>query len=364
MATAPRPAPAPAKAPRVQEQKQGQKRPLQPKEGTSAGVAKIFKVGDVVQYRSTSKGGWIDTIIKAVRLDDNGKVVAYDCSGKQGAAVSKVRAKKAAASTPKTSTQGTPAKAESSAADGAGAPVPKSGGKALSAVKADKAAKAPQRPFKVGERVRYWRKAQRAWLDTRVKAVNVDQKGEILSYDLSGKPRAEPHRIRAAKAKATSQVPAAGMAPGARPAEAESGLVFGNAKRSAGDGEKKAPPAKFKVGQTVMYFSGQVQKYLPTKVIRSVHSRSGKRYYDLSIKKGVLESRIRAAASKDSKKQPVFGAESGSQLSSTQRAALRKQMQQAQLPAEKRRNLQRVPAPPADDAAEVEAENPPGPPTP
>lgn len=26
--------------------------------------------------------------------------------------------------------------------------------------------------------------------------------GEILSYDLSGKPRAEPHRIRAAKAKA------------------------------------------------------------------------------------------------------------------------------------------------------------------
>ena len=29
-----------------------------------------------------------------------------------------------------------------------------------------------------------------------------DHQGEILSYDLSGKPRAEPHRIRAAKAKA------------------------------------------------------------------------------------------------------------------------------------------------------------------
>lgn len=304
------------------------------------------------------------TMIKAVHMDETGKVLAYDCSGKQGAPASKVRPLKSA---PKAAPAGAaPAQVEGPPAQAAAAPgaaVPKSD--AAKAAKGPKATKAPSRIFQVGERVRYWSSGPRKWFDTSIQAINLGPKGEVESYDLPGKPKAVPYKIRAAKDAKDAKDAKASVASAARPvqparAAKSTGLVFGVAKQTEtkvaeeADGKQmQTPPAKFKVGQNVLYFSEQLQKHLPTKVIRSIHSRSGKRYYDLSIKKFVLEARIRPGketSSQDSQvKQSTFGAGT--------------KVQQAQLPAEKRRNLRRVPPPPADEQV-AEGENPPGPPTP
>lgn len=327
-----------------------------------------------MQYYSTSKGGWMTTMVKAVHFDDAGKVHAYDCSGKQGAPPSKVRAPKPdAPAQPKPAKPAKPAKSNVQAADA-------DPGEATRP-KASKLPKAPRAPapgpkaaaaavqlYHVGQKVRYWSTNMKQWFDTKIKAVNVNSQGQLLSYDLSGKPRAAPEKIRPQKrfAKAAATVKS-GAAKAAAEAKGEAAAVAqahevqaqvapeapnGAQTQAAKDQTPRTSTAKFQVGQQVFYLSGQLNQYLPAEVTRLLLTPSGKRFYDLNIKKSVPESKIltTAQASKAPRGHP-----------SAQEAEKKKRIM------EKRRNLwhgrKSMPPPPPTETAQKE-EEPPGPPTP
>ncbi|CAK9077965.1 unnamed protein product [Durusdinium trenchii] len=308
-----------AKAPEgSQESQVGEKRKRGVTPSSSGGPRPVFKVGDQVQYYSTSKGGWMTTMVKAVHFDDAGKVHAYDCSGKQGAPPSKVRAPKPdAPAQPKPAKPAKPAKSNVQAADA-------DPGEATRP-KASKLPKAPRAPapgpkaaaaavqlYHVGQKVRYWSTNMKQWFDTKIKAVNVNSQGQLLSYDLSGKPRAAPEKIRPQKrfAKAAATVKS-GAAKAAAEAKGEAAAVAqahevqaqvapeapnGAQTQAAKDQTPRTSTAKFQVGQQVFYLSGQLNQYLPAEVTRLLRTPSGKRFYDLNIKKSVPESKILTTA--------------------------------------------------------------------
>eukprot|EP00931_Biecheleriopsis_adriatica_P033160 TRINITY_DN19260_c0_g1_i1.p1 TRINITY_DN19260_c0_g1~~TRINITY_DN19260_c0_g1_i1.p1 ORF type:complete len:572 (-),score=125.71 TRINITY_DN19260_c0_g1_i1:14-1525(-) len=272
--------------------------------------AKAFAVGDVVQYWSDTKGKWIDTRIKALHLGPDGAIQAYDCSGKPKADIAKVRARPTSQSA-KAKASNRPAAQQASKrslAAKASATQLKNGSRSSAAagaktaflgkVKASKQAALAKRAgasntFAVGERVAYWSENQGKWLNTRIKAVNYDPSGAIASYNCSGKPQAEPAKLRR---RTSAPAPAAAEAV---PAE------------SSGSGplpqEHGKVPAMFEVGQKVRYCSEQAGRFVKAVVVKVMRTKSGRRLYDLSIKKGVPESKLRAVTATPSAPEEAAG---------------------------------------------------------
>ncbi|CAK9078907.1 unnamed protein product [Durusdinium trenchii] len=146
------------------------------------------------------------------------------------------------------------------------------------------AAAAAVQLYHVGQKVRQW-------FDTKIKAVNVNSQGQLLSYDLSGKPRAAPEKIRPQKrfAKAAATVKS-GAAKAAAEAKGEAAAVAqahevqaqvapeapnGAQTQAAKDQTPRTSTAKFQVGQQVFYLSGQLNQYLPAEVTRLLRTPSG-----------------------------------------------------------------------------------------
>jgi len=348
-----------------------------------------FAVGSVVQYWSSTKGKWVTTRVKAQHLDENGKVTAYDCSGKPYALATKVRAAPhklqqkaatgqapraaAAAATPQEAGTGAPA------AGTAAEPVkaferkvvpPRVALPAGMAAKMKQKQKAKQPVFNVGDRVWYWSSHQRTWLNTRIKKVNRRKDGVIVSYDCSGKPKADPRKLRprpSKSAKAKVAANAAATEANAAPPPAATGQS--DAGAAAPEAKALAKPAatekRFHTGQKVYYLSGQLQKYVVTEVLRVLRSESGKRFYDLSVKKKVPESRIRPIKTKAPAQKAEQPPKSDEPL--LFKNDLKRQAPSTSSPSKRQRTgeaMEAPPPPPEPEAAGAAAEAPPGPPGP
>ncbi|CAJ1428326.1 unnamed protein product [Effrenium voratum] len=299
--------------------------------------------------KAVERGKWINTSIKAVHKDSSGQVRAYDCSGKLGAAVNKVRARKSAPA----AAPAAPDANDANDANGSGSK--KLQAEATSRRKLGLKQSKKMQPkalkelhvFQVHERAWYWSSQQKKWLHTRIQGVNLGPDGEIVSYDCSGKPKAAPHKLRPRVAK-TEEAKAAAEEPKA-PAESTPAVT-------KTDSAKVKESAMYQVGQKVLYLSGQLKKYVFADVVKVLRSKSGKRYYDLSIKKSVPEARLRpvqAGARKDSEPEAEGAAET-KDVAKTHESP-RKRWSPSQVP--------KVPPPPPSDMA-LGSDGPPGPPSP
>lgn len=346
----------------------------------------IFPVGSVVQYWSSTKGKWVTTRVKALHLDEHGKVTAYDCSGKPYALATKVRAAPqklqqkattgqapraaAAAATPKEAGTGPPAAGTAVKAFERKVVPPRVALPTGMAAKMKQKQKAKQPVFKVGDRVWYWSSHQRTWLNTRIKKVNRRKDGAIVSYDCSGKPKADPRKLRprpSKSAKAKVAANAAVTAANAAPPPAAAGQ--GDASAAAPEAQALAKPAatekRFHTGQKVYYLSGQLQKYVVTEVLRVLRSESGKRFYDLSVKKKVPESRIRPIKAKAPAQKAEKPPKSDEPL--LFKNDLKRQAPNPSSPSKRQRTgeaTEAPPPPPEPDGVGAAAEAPPGPPGP
>lgn len=290
-----------------------------------------------MQYWSDTKGIWIATRIKKVNIGNDGVVASYDCSGKPRADVTKVRPcpmdkilEKRKQKAEIDSQVSVPAEAAPAAVAAEAVPArksslrnariaaPKAAPKAtiktgfLEKVKRTgpsksvKLASAPQDIFVVGDRVKYWSDKQSKWIDTRIKAVNLGPAG-VTSYNCSGKPKAEPWKLRRRMPSQAKTKPQDSAAPSGRTALAAA-PVASQAAVSAAPARKapKAAPAEeqFAVGQEVQYHSGSADKWLKATVVHIHPSKNGGGVlYDLNCKKGVKPSKLQAVSMPASKKQ-------------------------------------------------------------
>jgi len=172
-----------------------------------------FVEGQRVEYYSEHLKKWMQAKIKGVVRDKEGAISSFDLDCKSGALPSRVRR---------------PTVLE--AAETAAAP-PAAGPPAAAPLNSEsvdrqpdsrKRALAPARvEFAEGAAVQYLSSTRNKWFPTTVQKVHRDADGRISSYDLSSKPRAEPHRVRAPSLASLAGQPAAANATSAQGVQEE-----------------------------------------------------------------------------------------------------------------------------------------------
>lgn len=177
----------------------------------------VHGVGDRVQYWSEVHKKWLRATVKVVHLGNDGKVASYDLNCKPAAVPSRVRRwqapKRKALRAPKAAAIGeaffSPAAEpveKVSPARASPAPVAVRAS-ATSSKKTLRLSLGPEQAFNVGERVRYWSASVSQWVKARVKVVNKDAGGAVISYDLDAKAQAEVAKVRPFSTSKTAPPP-------------------------------------------------------------------------------------------------------------------------------------------------------------
>lgn len=177
-----------------------------------------FVEGQRVEYYSEHLKKWMQAKIKGVVRDKEGAISSFDLDCKSGALPSRVRRPTVLEA------------AETAAAPPAAGP-PAAGPPAAAPLNSEsldrqpdprKRALAPaQVEFAEGAAVQYLSSTRNKWFPTIVQKVHRDADGRISSYDLSSKPRAEPHRVRAPSLTSVEGQPAASHATSAQGVQEE-----------------------------------------------------------------------------------------------------------------------------------------------
>lgn len=165
--------------------------------------------------------------------------------------------------------------------------------------------------YKVGDPVQYWSKGMNTWLDDRITAVHTDKNGELKYYEITGKSKAEPSKLRprpatkgkAHSAKATdvlkSRLSQFAKKSHHRAAKPSVTVAPSNkAPESIAVKSSKAAPsgslATYKVDQNVRYYSDSAKRWVRA-VVKAVKHKQGAWIYDLNCKPDVKETQIRPA---------------------------------------------------------------------
>mmetsp|Transcript_15364 Transcript_15364/g.34912 ORF Transcript_15364/g.34912 Transcript_15364/m.34912 type:complete len:884 (+) Transcript_15364:51-2702(+) len=147
------------------------------------------------------------------------------------------------------------------------------------------------RVFVIGEKVRYWSGTHRKWVEAHVQGVNHTESGELESYDLTAKAKAEIARVKDATTAEDAPPPAVSSRLSPTGAGNES---LEPASRKTASEPLQAEIELFGDGEKVQYFSETKERWIDA-VVEAQHTKDGVISYDLNCKKGVLAERLRSA---------------------------------------------------------------------
>lgn len=235
-----------------------------------------FQLGEKVKYWSDVHEQWVDSVVRKINRDENGRAIDYDLAvAIPGQSPDELFAKEPLQS-PEDAMTATP-HFHAAASVMHGAQLQEKGEKGGDGTDGNPSL-TDKGEFRLGERVKYWSDAHEQWVDSRVQRINRDQNGQVIDYDLAvafSPDKSLPVDKLAQETKQTAK-------------------DIDGGRSSQSPVKRHIPTFECRVGDKVQYWSETFNQWVDAVVQKVSRDDAGQIIdYDLDVKKEAAPSKIR-----------------------------------------------------------------------